>query len=261
MTARPSARDQSNRFGPVRVPSVRCRDGRRLRRPGDRSQVAGALARVGHLRGRQRRPAPALLHAVHVPVPERGGAHGPRAQLHLRRPDRPPPHDERLRRAVAHGLRLVRPAGRERRHQDRRAPPAVHRRPHRAAAQSIMRHRRRSTTGAGRSEPRPRLHPLDPVDLPAPATRPAWPTARTHRSTGTRSTRPCWPTSRCWPTAPPSGRAPWSRSATSSSGSSRSPTTPTSCSTTSTTSTGPSGSRSCSATGSAGPRAPSSTWP
>ena len=63
------------------------------------------------------------------------------------------------------------------------------------------------------------------------------------------------------PTARASARATSSPSATSSSGSSGSPTTPISCSTTSTTSTGPSGSRSCSATGSAAPRAPSSTCP
>ena len=36
-------------------------------------------------------------------------------------------------RAVAHRLRQLRPAGRERGHQDRRAPPPVHRRPHRGA--------------------------------------------------------------------------------------------------------------------------------
>ena len=37
----------------------------------DRAALAGALARRGHLRGRQRRPPPAVLRPVHVPVPER----------------------------------------------------------------------------------------------------------------------------------------------------------------------------------------------
>ncbi len=75
----------------------------------------------GHLRGRQRRPAAAVLRPLHVPVPERAGAHGPRAQLHLRRPDRPLPHDARATRVLSpDGLRQLRPARRERRHQDRR---------------------------------------------------------------------------------------------------------------------------------------------
>ena len=72
-----------------------------VRRPGHRGEVAGPLARRGHLRDRQRRPAPAVLRAVHVPVPVGPGPPGPRAQLHLRRPHHPLPHDERLRRAVA----------------------------------------------------------------------------------------------------------------------------------------------------------------
>ena len=160
-------------------------------------------------------------------------------------------------------LRQLRPAGRERRHQDRRSTPGTFTdaRIERADGSSLQRigavyDWRREVT-----QPRPRVHPLDPVDLPAvPRGRPGLPRA-TPRSTGAPAARRCWPTSRSWPTAPASARATWSRSATSSSGSSRSPTTPSSCSTTSTGSTGPSGSRPCSATGSAGPRAPSSTWP
>ena len=86
-----------------------------------------------HLRDRQRRSAPALLRALHVPVPVGSGPPGPRAQLHLRRPADPLPDDERLRRAVADRVRQLRAAGRERRHQGRRPPPPVHRRPHRGA--------------------------------------------------------------------------------------------------------------------------------
>ena len=86
--------------------------------------LAAAVARRGHLRDRQRRPAAALLRPVHVPVPVGRGPHGPRAQLHLRRPDRPLPDHERVRRAQPDRLRQLRAAGRERRDQDRRAPPA-----------------------------------------------------------------------------------------------------------------------------------------
>ena len=141
-----------------------------------------------------------------------------------------------------------------------RAPSPVHRRPHRGAAQLADAHRRGLRLATRGDEPRPRLHPLDPVDLRAAVRGRAGLPQEGRRSTGTRSTRRSWPTSRCWPTARPSVRAPWSRSATSSSGSSRSPTTPTSCSTTSTVWRGPRRSRRCSATGSGAPRAPSSRW-
>ena len=50
-------------------------------------------------------PRPHYYTLCMYPYPSGCGAHGPRAQLHLRRPHRPPPHDERLRRAVADGLR------------------------------------------------------------------------------------------------------------------------------------------------------------
>ena len=115
-------------------------------------------------------------------------------------------------------------------------PPRVHRRAHRASCAARSCASAPSTTGAARSPATtPSYISAGPSGSSCASSRPAWPTGKHgHRSTGTRSTRPCWPTSRCWPTARPSARAPWSRSATSSSGSSRSPTTPSSCSTTST---------------------------
>ena len=133
--------------------------------------MAAVLGRSPHLRGRQRRPAPGrgprLLRAVHVPVPVGAGAHGPRAQLHLRRPAHPLPHDAGRRRALADGVRQLRAAGRERGDQDRRPPPRVHRRPHRGAAQLDHPHRRRLRLASRGAQPRPQLHPLDAVDLPA----------------------------------------------------------------------------------------------
>ena len=172
--------------------------------------MAGPLAGRGHLRGRERRPPAAVLRPVHVPVPERAGPHGPRAQLHLRRPDRPPPHHAGPRRAVAHRLRLLRPAGRERRHQDRRPPPAVHRRPHRRAEGVARAGSARSTTGAGRSAATTPSTSAGPSGSSCASSRPAWPTASRRRSTGARAARRCWPTSRSWPTARASARATWS---------------------------------------------------
>ena len=224
--------------------------------------MAGPLGRAGHLRGRQRRPPPALVHAVHVPVPERCGAHGPRPQLHLRRPHRALPHDEGLRRAVAHGLRQLRPAR-------PRTPPS------RPAATRGSSPTSGSSSCAARScasapcydwrrqvtSHSPRVPALDPVDLPAPPRGgPRLPAQRPGQlvpGLPDRAGQRAGPGRRHLRALRGRGRA----SATSSSGSSRSPTTPSSSSTTSTTSTGPSGSRPCSATGSAAPRAPSSTWP
>ena len=143
------------------------------------------------------------------------------------------------------------------------SPPAA-RSPTPAIERAVLEpaaHRRHLRLAAAGPQPRSPVHPLEPVDLQAlPRGRPGLPGQGAGQLVP-RAARPCWPTSRCWPTARASARATSSRSATSSSGSSRSPTTPRSCSTTSTSSTGPSGSRPCSATGSAAPRAPSSTSP
>ena len=122
-------------------------------------------------------------------------------------------------------------------------PRDVHRRAHRGAAQ--LDHRASAAVYDWRrevTEPRPGLHPLDAVDLPAlPRGRPGLP-ARTRRSTGDPVDQTVLANEQVLAdgTVRALGR-PWSRSATSSSGSSGSPTTPSSCSTTSTTSTGPSG--------------------
>ena len=106
------------------------------------------------------------------------------------------------------GLRQLRPARRERGHQDRRAPAAVHRRPHRGAAQRRIRaHRRGATTGAARSRATTPSTSAGPSGSSCASSRRAWPTARRRRSTGARAARRCWPTSRCWPTAPASARA------------------------------------------------------
>ena len=159
-------------------------------------------------------------------------------------------------------VRLLRPAGRERRHQDGHPSPDLHRGPDRRAQVVPDPPRAPSTTGAGRCA----------------ATTPS-------TSSGTSSIfLRLWEAGLAYRAMAPVNWCPGCQtvlaneqvlarrhlralgrprrtSATSSSGSSASPSTPTSCSTPSTTSSGPSGSRSCSATGSAAPRAPSSTSP
>ncbi len=205
-------------------------------------------------------PRPPSYVLCMYPYPSGAGAHGPRAQLHLRRPDRPLPHDERPRPCCrpigfdSFGLPAENAAIKTGEHPRPFTDARIEELTSLAeAARRLLRlapRGRRATT---------RATSAGPSGSSCGSWRPAWPTGTRRRSTGARAARPCWPTSRCWPTARASARATWSSSATSSSGSSRSPTTPSSCSTTSTTSTGPSGSRPCSATGSAAPRAPSST--
>ena len=166
-----------------------------------------------------------------------------------------------LRGAVADGVRQLRPAGRERRDQDRRAPPGVHRRAHRGADAARSAASARSTTGAARSRATTPTTSAGPSGSSCGSSRPAWPTA----SNGAGQLVPRLPDGA-------GQRAGAGRRHLRALGRRRREARPravvlqdhrlrrSSCSTTSTTSTGPSGSRPCSATGSAGPRAPSSTW-
>ncbi len=110
-----------------------------------------------------------VLLPLHVPVPERAAAHGPRAQLHDRRRDRALHAHAGVQRAAADGLGRVRPAGRERRDGERRAAGEVDVRQHRLheAAAAVARLR-------PRLEPRghdlqARVLPLEPVAVPAHA--------------------------------------------------------------------------------------------
>ena len=112
-------------------------------------------------------PRPTVLRAVHVPLslggrPTRGmSATTPSATWLVR-------YQTMHGKAVlsAHRLRLVRPPGRERRHQDGDPPEDLHRRPDRRAEVLA------DPPGCGLRlaprgpQPRPRLHPLEPGDLP-----------------------------------------------------------------------------------------------
>ncbi len=127
------------------------------------------MAGRGDLRGRQRRPPPTLLRPLHVPLPVGAGTPGPRAQLHLWRPRRPPPDDAGQGRSVSPGLRLFWPSGRERRHQDRDAPPGLYRRQDRRAQGVPDAPGSRLRLAAGGAEPRPRVRPVEPDHLPEDA--------------------------------------------------------------------------------------------
>ena len=109
-----------------------------------------------------------LVPAGDAPVPVGVAAHGARPQLHDgRRPDAPAPA-ERLARAAPDGLRLVRPARRERRASSEGGHPA---RDHRA----LHRRHPRADEAAGLGDrlgprglgPRARVLPLDAVAVPA----------------------------------------------------------------------------------------------
>ncbi len=141
--------------------------GTRVRRECGGAQVAAPLGRRGHLPDRQRRPPGEVLRAVHVPLPLGAGAPGPRQELHLRRPDRPLPDHAGKGGSEPDRLRLLRPAGRERRHQDRHPPPALHRRPDRRAQRVAPAPRCRLRLAPRGAQPRPRLHQVEPAHLPA----------------------------------------------------------------------------------------------
>ena len=135
-----------------------------------------ALARRGHLRDRQRRPAAAVLRPVHVPVPV-----GPAHMGHVRNYTF---GDLIVRYRTMNGYGVLCPIG-----FDSFGLPAenaaiktgvhprpVHRRADRGADQLAPAHRRRLRLAPRGQEPRPRVHPLDPVDLPAvPGGRPRLP--------------------------------------------------------------------------------------
>lgn len=110
-----------------------------------------------------------VLRLLDAAVPERQAAHGPRAQLHHQRHAHALPAHERLQRADAHGLGRLRPAGRERGAEERRAAGQVDLREHRLHARPAPGH------GPGnRLEPRDRhlrsqLLQVEPVAVPQDA--------------------------------------------------------------------------------------------
>ncbi len=131
--------------------------------------VQARMGRRRFVRRARRRIAAEVLLPVHVPVPERPPAHGPRAQLHHRRRARPLHAHAGIQRPAADGLGRVRPAGRERRHRERRRAREVDARqhpPHEGPAQvARLRHR----LGARARDLRRGLLQVEPVAVPADA--------------------------------------------------------------------------------------------
>ena len=151
--------------------------GRALRPERDRAALAGALGRARAARhGPRRRPATEVLPADDVPVSVGRPAHRSLVHRHADRRDRALPADARLERLLPDRLRRVRPAGRERRDQERLSTRANGRcATSRTCAASSGRWARRST-GRPRSSPATRLLPLEPVAVPAlPRGRPGLP--------------------------------------------------------------------------------------
>ena len=145
----------------------------------DRAGLAAAVGGRGHVlraqpgraagrRLRAGRGTAEVLRARLLPLSERGRpARGPPARLHRHRRLRPVPAHDRPQRAALAGLRRVRPARRAVRDQHRPAPGGQHQPQHRQHALAA------APAGPGLRQPardlhhRPRLLPLDPVDLPA----------------------------------------------------------------------------------------------
>ena len=144
----------------------------------------------------QRRPAAEILRAGDVPLSVGAHPHGPRAQLHDGRRGGALQARPGLQRAAPDGLGRLRPAGRERRHGAQGPSARLDLRQHRrdegaaqvdgAVARLVPRDR----------DLRPGLLQAPAADVPRLPRAPAWSSASSRRSTGTRSTRPCSPTSR-----------------------------------------------------------------
>ena len=147
-----------------------------------------------------------VLRARDAPVPVGRPPHGPHARLHDRRRGHALPAPQRLPGAAPDGLRRVRAAGRERRHQGRRAPAPDHRAQHRHASATQMHRIGWGSTGRARSPP----------TIPATTAGQQWLFLRFlerglayrkgRRSSGARTTRRCSRTSRS-STAPASDAA------------------------------------------------------
>ena len=122
----------------------------------------------GRRRPASRRHTPRqVLRARDAALPERRAPHRPPQELHDRRRDRPLPPPHRPPRAAPDGLRRVRPAGREQRDQDGRAPARRHRRVDRRVPEGVPLVGDLDRLVARDRHPRARVLPLDPVDLPA----------------------------------------------------------------------------------------------
>ena len=118
------------------------------------------------VRGRRRSVAAEVLLPRDVRVPVRARARRPRPQLHHRRRDGAHQADARLQRAAPVRLGRVRPAGGERRDQDRHASRDVDARQHRPHEGAAAAARHQLRLGARDRDLPARLLQVQPVDLP-----------------------------------------------------------------------------------------------
>ncbi len=136
--------------------------------------MAAPLGGGAHLAGRQprrariRRLAAEELRARDAPLPLGRAPRRPPQVLRGRRRDRPLPSPQRLPGDPPDGLRRLRPARGEQRDQDRRAPPRRHRGLDRELPRAVPPLGHLDRLVARDLDSRPRLLPLDPVDLPPP---------------------------------------------------------------------------------------------
>ena len=136
------------------------------------------------------------LRAGDAALPLGRAPHGAPQELHDGRRARPLPAAQRHAGAAPDGLRRLRPAGREPRDQDRRAPGPFDRRLDRGVPPPVPLLGHLDRLAARVRHARAALLPLDAVDLPEALRARASPTASRRRSSGARTTRPCSPTSR-----------------------------------------------------------------
>ena len=131
-----------------------------------RQEVAAAVDRVARVRSRDRSGAAEVLLPRDVRVPVRPRARRARAQLHHRRRDGAHEAHARLQRAAPVRVGRVRPAGRERGHQDRHAPREVDARQHRAHEGAAPAPRHQLRLGPRDRDLPARVLQVQPVDLP-----------------------------------------------------------------------------------------------
>ena len=142
----------------------------RVRRKDNRAEVAVAVGGRARLPRREpragRRARGALLHARDAAVPVRQPAHGARPELHDGRRRHALQAPPRVQGVAADGLRLVRPAGRERSDQGRRSPARDHRAQHGGDPQPDAPHGLGDRLAARGVRARADLLPLDAVAVP-----------------------------------------------------------------------------------------------
>ena len=133
--------------------------------------MAGLLGKKQDLQGdggHEIRAVKAALRAGHVPLSLRPGTpRGASRRLHCHRHLLPLPENAGLQRIAPHGIRCLRPACRELRHQDGNPSRHHHQRQHRALHPADQGPGLFLRLGPLRLHLHPGLLPLDPVDFPS----------------------------------------------------------------------------------------------